>query len=596
MSRRLFLLPFLLLAAGMNVLAQEPFTKYLFVYFPSNSDENIYYALSDNGFDYTPMNSGQRILAADSVSIKKGLRDPHILRTDDGWFLMVATDMRCAEGWDSNRGMVLLKSRDLVNWQHSTVHFPTRYSGTNFANVTRVWAPETIYDPATGKYMVYYSLLTNDGTIRYDKVYYNYANADFTDLEGQPTLLFDRGASTIDMDIVYDGTKYHAFYKNENDGGISKVTATQLTAPVGQESSQWSQPSGKLQQTNVAVEGAGVFRLIDGQTWVLMYDCYTSGYYQFCTSTDLESFTFRQNTYTSGAFTPRHGTVIPVTDAEVARIEAALNRKQVEQYARQIAEDINSARTMGIDVTEAQQLMNDENVTITELQQLHETLNLAQAEAVAASYTIDQSNLIGNWETTNWTNNRSQHYDGSSTSSYWEQKNGWGNSAWDMSMKQKLTLPAGDYVLKCAGRSASDAVMATMALSVPNTQQSVRFPTKADLGFGITTTGEASFSPNATYANNGKGRGWEWRYLPFSLSENTEITITLSASVSGAVHQWVSITSLSLLQKQHTETGIDSQTAHSTSSNSKSFDLSGRHTKPQGIYIQNGKIHISNAK
>src|SRR5665647_1109970 len=119
--------------------------------------------------------------------------------------------------------MVLLKSTDMIHWKHATVNFPTKWP-TLWAGVTRVWAPQTIYDPQAKKYMVYFSILTSDGKVPYDKVYYCYANQDFTDVEGEPQLLFDRGASTIDSDINFnenDGL-YHLFYKNEADGGISK--------------------------------------------------------------------------------------------------------------------------------------------------------------------------------------------------------------------------------------------------------------------------------------------------------------------------------------------------------------------------------------
>ena len=296
----------------------SPYSHYLFTFFPSNSDENIYYALSNNGYDYTVINKGKPVINAEGNTIMNGLRDPHILRGEDGRFYMVATDMRSALGWSSNRGMVLMRSDDLVNWTCSTVHFPTRYAGTYFANVTRVWAPETIYDPVAGKYLVYFSILTSDGVVPYDKVFYAYANEDFTDLEGEPTYFYDRGGATIDMDIVFnenDGL-YHGFYKNEGSGGICQVTATSLTAPVGEEGTQWSNPSGTLQQTTEAVEGAGIFRLINSDDWILMYDCYLNGHYQFCSSPDLFQFTFRQNTATQGAFTPRHGTVIPITEGE----------------------------------------------------------------------------------------------------------------------------------------------------------------------------------------------------------------------------------------------------------------------------------------
>ena len=148
-------------------------TNYLFVYFTGNAPEKeqICYAVSDDGFNYTPLNGGQPIIGSDTIARAKGVRDPHILRCSDGWFRMTVTDMRCRQGWDSNRGLVLMRSRDLIHWEHHTVHFPERFAGTSFANVTRVWAPQTFYDEKAGKYMVYFSLLTNDGSIPYDRVY-----------------------------------------------------------------------------------------------------------------------------------------------------------------------------------------------------------------------------------------------------------------------------------------------------------------------------------------------------------------------------------------------------------------------------------------
>ena len=327
----------------------EPYSNYLFAYFPANDNENIYYALSNDGYNFTPMNNGKRVVAADTVSIKKGLRDPHVLRAPDGWFYMVNTDMKSAEGWASNRGMVLMKSRDLINWKHSTVHFPDKYKGKNFANVTRVWAPETIWDAnyvnkdgSKGRPLVYYSLLTNDGTIPYDKVFFNYANEDFTDLEGDPTHFFDRGKSTIDMDIVYNPVDklYHAFYKNEGDGGICKVQAQTLTSENGTKAPTWYKRSGALQQTTEAVEGAGVFKLINQNSWVLMYDCYMNGHYQFTSSTDLENFKFVQDTKTSGAFTPRHGTILPITAQETAALMKVFPTPDFEPKVIEIPDSI----------------------------------------------------------------------------------------------------------------------------------------------------------------------------------------------------------------------------------------------------------------
>ncbi len=308
--------------AGKKKPAQEPpkdpseMVAYLFTYFNSNApeDEQICYAISDDGYNFTPLNHGAPVITSDTIALTQCVRDPHILRCEDGkTFYMVATDMRSSHGWSSNRGMVLLKSTDLIHWQHATVNFPTRYT-KRWKNVIRVWAPETIYDRQAGKYMVFYSLRTSDPD-SFDKIYYQYANKDFTDLEGEPRWLFDAGNATIDGDIVYNEADqmYHLFYKQESGRGIYQAVAKHLT-------DKWQMLDGNVEQTKEAVEGIGVCKAIDGKSWIIMYDCYGNGHYQFCRSEDLKTFQFVQNTETKGKFTPRHGTIIPITRAEKERL------------------------------------------------------------------------------------------------------------------------------------------------------------------------------------------------------------------------------------------------------------------------------------
>ena len=300
---------------------QDPneMVAYLFTYFNSNDpkDEQICYALSEDGYNYTPINDGMPVISSDTIALTQCVRDPHILRCEDGkTFYMVVTDMKSNLGWNSNRGMVLLKSTDLINWQHTAINFPTRYTKT-WKNVQRVWAPETIYDRKAGKYMVFYSLASSDRG-SYDKIYYQYANKDFTDLEGEPKWLFDAGCATIDGDIVYNEADqlYHLFYKQEAGRGIYQAVAKELT-------------DKNVEQTKESVEGVGVCKAIDGKSWIIMYDCYGNGHYQFCKSEDLKTFQFVQNTEMRGKFTPRHGTIIPITRAEKKRLLKAFpNHKQ----------------------------------------------------------------------------------------------------------------------------------------------------------------------------------------------------------------------------------------------------------------------------
>ena len=319
------------MAAVCTAQPNEKKVAYLFTYFTGNAPdkEQICYALSDDGYNYTPLNGGNPVISSDTIAYTQCVRDPHILRCEDGkTFYMVVTDMKSSLGWASNRGMVLLKSTDLVNWQHSAINFPTKYP-KQWGNVTRVWAPETSFDRNAGKYMVFYSLRTNDED-SFDRIYYSYVNDDFTDLEGEPQYLFDRGTATIDGDIVYNPSDglYHLFFKSEGGRGIFQATSKTLTAEPGKPlGSQWTVHEAHVDQTEVQVEGVGVCQSIDGKSWIVMYDCYTSHYYQFCKSPDLKHFEVVQNTATEGKFTPRHGTIIPITQAEKDRLIAAFGNK-----------------------------------------------------------------------------------------------------------------------------------------------------------------------------------------------------------------------------------------------------------------------------
>lgn len=301
------------LSFDILIAEQEPYCGYLFAYFTGNaqSQEQICFALSTDGYNYTPLNSGKPIIASDTIAIKKAVRDPHILRGEDGWFYMVVTDMKSGDGWSSNDGIVLLRSHDLIRWTHTAIDFPDMWPERfDRTALTQVWAPQTIWDPEEKKYMVYYSIGEKG---KHYTIWYSYANDDFTVLS-EPQLLYDHGSNTIDADIVWHDGKYHMFFKTEGNGnGIQKATASSLHGP-------WTAADRYLQQTNVSVEGSGVFPLIGDEGWVLMYDCYTSGHYQFCHSKDLETFTYVCDTKTSGTFTPRHGTVIPITPDEADRL------------------------------------------------------------------------------------------------------------------------------------------------------------------------------------------------------------------------------------------------------------------------------------
>ena len=81
----------------------------------------------------------------------------------------------------------------------------------------------------------------------------------------------------------------------------------------------WIEQPDYKQQTHHAVEGSSVFKLTNKDKYILLYDVYGRGEYQFCESVDLDKFQVIDNEI-SMDFKPRHGSVIPITRKELEAI------------------------------------------------------------------------------------------------------------------------------------------------------------------------------------------------------------------------------------------------------------------------------------
>ncbi len=168
----------------------------------------------------------------------------------------------------------------------------------------------------------------------------------------------------------------------------------------------------------------------------------------------------------------------------------------------------------------------------------------AQAKAVYNYVTTNYNTIIdlGEWTKVNAGDMTSQHWDGTSTSSYNEQLEGWGGStAWTTSYSQDIVLPAGDYVFKVAGRHSQYSTLELVVKKGDEVLGSVNDFPAGDTGRGIATDGTASFGDDATYANGGVGRGWQWRYVPFTIEEeNATITISVEGgNPEEKQYQWL---------------------------------------------------------
>ncbi len=308
--------------------ASPPFEGYLFAYFEGSGDplqqEQLRLGISKDAVHWSALNNNQPILASSDISQTGGIRDPHLLRGQDGnTFYLTATDMFVGKnGWGSNPGIVLLRSTNLVDWTHRSIDLAKTYPQT-FGNVQWVWAPQTIYDPQVKKYLVYFTVRFKDDA-RLD-FYSAYANPDFTGFEAEPKLMFRAKYGAIDGDIVYKDGTYHLFFKGnakdekgkEIKNGIQQATAKSLSGPWVEDFKYLDAYSDK----NIVVEGSSVFKLNDSDEYILMYDLYTNLRYEFQRSTDLYHFTDKPESFTKN-FNPRHGSVIGITREEARRLQA----------------------------------------------------------------------------------------------------------------------------------------------------------------------------------------------------------------------------------------------------------------------------------
>lgn len=306
----------------------EKFSGYLFAYFEGGGDpnqqEHLRFAVSEDAQNWYALNGNRPVISSDSISESGGIRDPHILRGEDGRYYIVATDMKTVKyGWNENPGIVLMSSDDLVNWKHSKINLAKQYA-KHFSDAYWVWAPQTIYDKKAGKYMIYFTLQrTGDGR-KSLVTYYAYANKDFTDFESEPKVLFNAKYGSIDNDIIEYKGKYHLFYKGntkdengkEIQNGIQQATSKSLHG-------KWKEDFKYIDayaDTKTGVEGSGVFKLNDKDEFILMYDLYGSGRYEYQTSKDLVHFSEKPQSFRKDFF-PRHGTVCSVTADELDRLQ-----------------------------------------------------------------------------------------------------------------------------------------------------------------------------------------------------------------------------------------------------------------------------------
>ncbi|MCR5157883.1 MAG: discoidin domain-containing protein, partial [Prevotella sp.] len=200
--------------------------------------------------------------------------------------------------------------------------------------------------------------------------------------------------------------------------------------------------------------------------------------------------------------------------------------------------------------TISSELIVDTPTSAEEALEKFKELKVAEFEYVADAYPHSATAKIGeftSWERTGTVNDAeknefealtSQHWSGQARTYYEQPATGWSNNKWTANYTKTATLPAGNYIIKVAARAASGTATTAKIICSAATMDGP-IPNLGDTGKGITVTGDASFD-EGEFCNEGNGRGWVWNYLPFTLTEKIEVTMTIVAEANGT-HQWFSV-------------------------------------------------------
>ena len=305
---------------------------YLFVHFRETTTpdgEQVYFALSRDGFRWEALNEGRPILWA--YCGDHGVRDMTVVRDRaTGRFHIFATDLSLSYGmrgkydhsWENicrhgSKCLAHWQSDDLIHWtEEELVPIGDERCGC-------VWAPDIIFDPEHGDYVLHWSSCHADNDFGPMGIYYS-RTADFVHYSAPALLYRKEDSSCIDSAMYEEDGKYYLFVKSErNPSGMIELVSDHVTGPFTRlpafEEHTVNEQNGKY-------EAPTAVRLEDGR-WCLFIDYYGvhgagQGYVPFI-APSLKSGAFtRSDGLFSFPYRFKHGTILTITEEEYARMKA----------------------------------------------------------------------------------------------------------------------------------------------------------------------------------------------------------------------------------------------------------------------------------
>jgi len=301
---------------------------YLLIHFVENRHghtEKIYFSLSDgnNPLKWRRLNNGEPVLEWANGST--GVRDPYIVAGADGYHI-IATDLRVwrADGsepdWEQfgtygSHDLIVWDSPDLVHWsQPRAVTVAPKEAGM-------AWAPEALWDPIAGDYLVYWSSRLNGGPARIMVA----RTTDFKTFTPAEVYLSLGDNPVIDMTATIIDGRVHRFAKQDE----STPDSMRVFQQVG--SSFFADDFATVATGLGAELGGGqeaplIFREHHSDRWYLWVDRYGEDGvhgYRALTSTDPASGNWRLLADGELELPPntKHGVVLPLLAHQYEAIE-----------------------------------------------------------------------------------------------------------------------------------------------------------------------------------------------------------------------------------------------------------------------------------
>jgi hypothetical protein len=314
--------------------ADEPYVGYLFSYFTGEGaadSEQIYFGLSrgNDPLHYDDLNGNRPVLTSNVGT--GGVRDPFITRNPQtGRFYQIATDLKIYGNgdWDGaqrhgSRNLVVWESDDLVTWSQPRLELVSPPTAGN------TWAPEAYWDEARGEFVVFWaSKLYAESDPNHTGSTHNrmmYATTSDFNTFSAAQVWVDPGYSVIDSTVTQHNGSYYRFTKDERSNSSSAPCGKFITAQRATDlrDTSWDFIANCIGKGQVSAgEGPTIFKSNTEDRWYLFIDEFGGrGYVPFET-TNLASGAWTPVSGYDMPTDPRHGTVLPVTQAEYDRLLA----------------------------------------------------------------------------------------------------------------------------------------------------------------------------------------------------------------------------------------------------------------------------------